>query len=68
MNILNSGRFSMGSSGAGILKKLISMHDQDNHFNFFLSISKGRTNNFLFSDNVRYGIYIENVEKCSKNL
>jgi acyl-CoA dehydrogenase family protein 9 len=23
MNILNSGRFSMGSSGAGILKKLI---------------------------------------------
>jgi hypothetical protein len=40
MNILNSGRFSMGSSGAGILKKLISMHDQDNHFNFFLSISK----------------------------
>ena len=26
MNILNSGRFSMGSSGAGILKKLISMY------------------------------------------
>ncbi|XP_062606402.1 complex I assembly factor ACAD9, mitochondrial-like isoform X2 [Saccostrea cucullata] len=25
MNILNSGRFSMGSSGAGILKKLIGM-------------------------------------------
>ncbi|XP_060080588.1 complex I assembly factor ACAD9, mitochondrial-like [Ylistrum balloti] len=25
MNILNSGRFSMGSSGAGILKKLIAM-------------------------------------------
>lgn len=25
MNILNSGRFSMGSSGAGILKKLISL-------------------------------------------
>ena len=52
MNILNSGRFSMGSSGAGILKKLISMHDQDNHLNFVLSVSKDRTNNFLFSDNV----------------
>lgn len=27
MNILNSGRFSMGSSGAGILKKMIGMFD-----------------------------------------
>lgn len=26
MNILNSGRFSMGSSGAGVLKKLISKY------------------------------------------
>ena len=26
MNILNSGRFSMGSSGAGILKKLLGVY------------------------------------------
>lgn len=25
MNILNSGRFSMGSSGAGVLKKMMGM-------------------------------------------
>ena len=36
MNILNSGRFSMGSSGAGILKKLIGKLTRLFHTPFFL--------------------------------